>query len=211
MAPATVPYQATPPVHNVSVIARFERERQASAAATLALLEQTERVLGTMPDDAMDTSRAEVARQRAEFGTTMQTILKERERIIQQRQANGGPDETHRPSRPVTTPNHWTEQLKARATGLFATNPNASVVWHTQADEQALADILRLFDQEAPERNGTDPAYKDAVTFLRNLNTSYGTTPQALLLRDQLRTITNHEARAKLDYIIDGYQHHPGK
>jgi hypothetical protein len=203
MVPTFIPQQATGPLPQASdARTRWERESRQSASATLELLEKTQRVLDTAADGATDSLREELARQRASFEQAMQEILQERDRITHERQVNKR--HTHHSE---NAPDAWVEQLRVRAAGLFATNPTASAVWHTAADQQALGDILRLLDQ-APQRNITDRTYDDALMFLRNLNASHANTPEALLLRDQLRTITNQEAHEQLQYTIDSHQSH---
>lgn len=199
MVPTIISQQTARPLRTASAtLARLERESQRSADATLALLEKSMRVLGTNAEGATDSLCEEWARQQASFEQTMTEILQERERITHERQG--------RPRHPDRSDHARVEQLRARAAALFAMNPTASVVWHTVADQQALGDILRLLDQLPERRN--DPAYDDAVTFLRNLNAAYANNSQALLLRDQLRTITNLEAHAQLYYVIDSHQRH---
>jgi hypothetical protein len=201
MTPTIIPQQATLPLPQASAArARWERESQESASATLELLEKTRLVLDTIADGVTDTLREELARQRASFEQAMQEILQERERITQRDVSK------RRARRSDNAPEPWIEQLRTRAAGLFVTNPTASAVWHTAADQQALANILRLIDAAPEPRNNADTAYDDAVTFLRNLNASYTNSPQALLLRDQLRTITNSEAHEQLHYIIQRHE-----
>ena len=207
MVPTITSQNAAGPLRKVSpTLAQLIRDSQQSATATLELLKHSKRLLDAPSDGAADSTQEELAHQRESFEQAMQEIVQERKRITAQRQDTGKSQTNHSGATPDA------EQLRTRAAGLFVTNPTASVVWHTLADQQALADILRLIYKAVPERcNSADAAYDNAVAFLRNLHASFADNPQALVLRDQLRTITNHDARERLRHVIDHYQPDSGK
>jgi hypothetical protein len=93
-----------------------------------------------------------------------------------------------------------TQHAAEKLGGLFDKTPEAAVVWHTKADEEALKELLTRIEK-LPRLQGDEAKYNKCLEFFRQLQLSYENTPAAALIRDQLKGTKHREAHEMLNYI----------